>query len=44
MFFDCTSLVGSQGTTYSSSHVDKTYAHVDGGSNDPGYFTLKTQP
>ena len=40
MFFNCTSLVGGQGTTYSSSNpTDKTYAHIDGGPSNPGYFT-----
>ncbi len=39
MFKNCTSLVGGQGTTYNASHVDKTYAHIDGGTSDPGYFT-----
>jgi hypothetical protein len=42
MFFNCTSLVGGQGTTYSSSNpTDKTYAHIDGGPSNPGYFTAK---
>ena len=39
MFNNCTSLVGGQGTTYNASHVDKTYAHIDGGPSNPGYFT-----
>jgi hypothetical protein len=42
MFYNCTSLVGGQGTTYSSSNpMDKTYAHIDGGTSNPGYFTDK---
>ena len=41
MFWRCTNLVGGQGTAYSSSHVDKTYAHIDGGPSNPGYFTGK---
>ena len=41
MFWECTSLVGGMGTTYSSSHVDKAYAHIDGGTANPGYFTEK---
>ena len=41
MFTNCTSLVGGQGTTYNSSCVDKTYAHIDGGPSNPGYFTEK---
>ena len=44
MFSDCTSLVGGQGTTYNSSHpTDKTYAHIDGGPSNPGYFTRGTE-
>ncbi len=39
MFKNCTSLVGGQGTTYNASHVDKAYAHIDGGTSNPGYFT-----
>ena len=42
MFAGCTSLVGGQGTTYDANHIDKTYAHIDGGLSNPGYFTLKT--
>ena len=39
MFSISTSLVGGAGTKYNSSYVDKTYAHIDGGTNNPGYFT-----
>ena len=39
MFDKCNSLVGGQGTTYDANHVDKTYAHIDGGPSNPGYFT-----
>ena len=42
MFQNCTSLVGGMGTTYNSSHVDKAYAHIDGGPSNPGYFTEKS--
>ena len=41
MFRDCTSLVGGAGTTYNSSHIDHAYAHIDGGTDNPGYFTYK---
>ena len=41
MFYNCTSLVGGQGTTYDSSHTDTAYAHIDGGPSNPGYFTDK---
>ena len=36
-------LVGGAGTVWSSSNpTDKTYAHIDGGTSDPGYFTAKS--
>ena len=38
MFYNCTSLVGGNGTTYNSSYTDKTYARIDR-SGTPGYFT-----
>ncbi len=44
MFSGSTKLVGGQGTTYSSSHTDKTYAHIDGGTTDPGYLTAVLEP
>ena len=39
MFYDSRRIVGGQGTTYNSNHIDKTYAHIDGGTSNPGYFT-----
>ena len=39
MFFKSTNIVGGAGTKYNSSYVDKTYAHIDGGTSNPGYFT-----
>ena len=41
VFSDCTNLVGGAGTTYNYNHVDYTYAHIDGGSSNPGYLTAK---
>jgi hypothetical protein len=41
MFKGCTSLVGGQGTTYDPNHVSVEYAHLDGGPNNPGYFSQK---
>ena len=38
MFSSCTELVGGNGTTYNSEHMDATYARVDG-VGQPGYFT-----
>ena len=39
MFYGCTKLVGGSGTTFNSSRTDKTYARIDGGTSNPGYFT-----
>ena len=39
MFNGCVSLVGSQGTVYDENFVDKTYAHIDGGAENPGYLS-----
>ena len=41
MFYDCFELVGGSGTTYNSSYTDDTYARIDGGTSDPGYFSVK---
>ena len=42
MFYRCQSLVGGMGTTFKNSNPkDKTYAHIDGGPSNPGYFTAK---
>ena len=42
MFYNCAFLVGGAGTTYSSNHTDASYAHIDGGTSNPGYLTAKT--
>ena len=42
MFTGCTSLVGGQGTTYDANHLNKAYAHLDGGTSNPGYFSEKS--
>ena len=44
MFTGCTNLVGGAGTVYDADHVDVTYAHIDGGASNPGYFTEKNAP
>ena len=41
MFTSSSSLVGGRGTTYDANHVDAAYAHIDGGTSNPGYFTAK---
>jgi hypothetical protein len=40
MFTDCTSLVGGNGTTYSSAHINAEYARIDR-TGTPGYFTQR---
>ncbi len=41
MFSGCTNLnKGVSGrTTYNENYTDKAYAHIDGGTNNPGYLT-----
>ena len=39
MFGGSTKLVGGAGTKYDRNHTDHTYAHIDGGADNPGYFT-----
>ena len=40
-FINCSNLKGGAGTTYDYNHIDHTYAHIDGGTANPGYFTDK---
>ncbi len=44
MFLNCSNLVGGAGTTYNANRIDYTFAHIDGGENNPGYFTDKNAP
>ena len=45
MFLGCTALVGGAGTAYNPTFIDGTAAHIDGGSENPGYFTdIKDKP
>lgn len=39
MFEYCTKLIGEAGTAFNSEHIDANYAHIDGGANNPGYFS-----
>ena len=39
MFGECYSIVGGAGTVYDPEHIDIEYAHIDGGKENPGYFT-----
>lgn len=41
MFKNCALLTGGSGTTYDSSVIDISYARIDGGTANPGYFTAK---
>ena len=41
MFYGCANLVGGKGTAYDENYVDATYAHIDEGPSNPGYFTEK---
>lgn len=41
MFNNCKKLIGGAGTIYNSNHKKNEYAHIDGGINNPGYFTAK---
>lgn len=42
MFSNCTSLVGSQGTSFADlQSPSSTYAHVDEGPDNPGYLSSK---
>lgn len=45
MFNGCTSLVGGAGTVFDPTFIDATAARIDGGSENPGYFTdIKDKP
>ena len=41
MFSNCTNIVGGAGTTFDAQHTDGDYAHIDEGTENPGYFTYK---
>jgi surface protein len=41
LFSGDVSLVGGAGTTFNSSQNKLNYAHIDGGTSNPGYFTRK---
>ena len=42
MFSSSSKLKGGAGTVYDESHTGKEYARIDGGTETPGYFTVKT--
>ncbi len=39
MFSGCASLEGGKGTVYDVNNIGVAYAHIDGGTEAPGYFT-----
>ena len=41
MFAGCSKIVGGEGTTYDSDHINDDYARIDEGPSKPGYFTKK---
>lgn len=41
MFIGCQKLIGGRGAVFDANHTDYTYARIDGGSDNPGYFTDK---
>ena len=43
VFKDCPALIGGQGSIPDDPEYDGPFAHVDGGEEDPGYFTLKKE-
>ena len=44
MFYACDKLVGGKGSSCGYiGHYDHTYAHIDGGASNPGYFTLNPE-
>ncbi len=44
MFDYCDHLIGGKLTGFNYYHKDKEYAHIDGGSSNPGYFTDPNGP
>ena len=41
MFRFSSKLQGGAGTVYDANHINKEYARIDGGTENPGYFTAK---
>ena len=44
MFFSCDKLIGGSGTKFQNLKYDIDYAHIDGGEDNPGYFTQGPAP
>ena len=43
MFERCTNIVGGMGTTFDENIIDASYARIDGGTSNPGYFTANNE-
>ncbi len=43
MFYQCGKLVGGLGTKFSGQFINHARAHIDGGPDNPGYFTDKSR-
>ena len=43
MFERCTNIVGGMGTTFDENIIDASYARIDGGASNPGYFTANNE-
>ena len=39
MFIQCGKIIGGEGTAYDDNHTAADYAHIDGGTSNPGYLT-----
>ena len=44
MFESCYNLVGGKGTDFSSNNITAAFARIDGGTENPGYFTKSGEP
>ena len=44
MFTNCKKLVGGKNTKCDNDHLTIDYAHIDGGKDNPGYFTQGPAP
>ena len=43
MFERCNNIVGGMGTTFDENVIDASYARIDGGASNPGYFTANNE-
>ena len=44
MFLNCINIVGGSETKYDAHCDNAKYAHIDGGEDDPGYFSTYVEP